>query len=67
MCNFTNAIFFWALLPETSKVPLEAMDTLWENAPWFVPTMESKDYLADLEQREMEISKKQSVTVDHKD
>lgn len=67
MCNSPNAVFFWALLPEAAKVPLGDMDTLWENAPWFVPTMESKDYLADLKQREMEISKKQSVTVDHKD
>lgn len=67
MCNFPNAVFFCTLLPETAKVPLEDMDTLWENAPWFVPTLESKDYLAGLKQREMEISKKQSVIVDHKD
>ncbi|KAF8538678.1 putative MFS sugar transporter [Trichophaea hybrida] len=45
VCNFTNAAFFWALLPETSKVPLEAMDRLWEKAPWFVPKMKREDYL----------------------
>jgi hypothetical protein len=61
VCNFTNAIFFWALLPETSKVPLEAMDNLWENAPWFVPTMRRKDYLAELEQHKEEIEEKQAT------
>ncbi|KAI5846552.1 MFS sugar transporter [Morchella snyderi] len=67
VCNFTNAIFFWALLPETAKVPLEAMDNLWENAPWFVPTMESKDYLGDLRERELEIDNKQAINIDHKE
>lgn len=42
------------------------MDNLWDNAPWFVPNMESKNYLADLEQREIEISEKQSAAVDRK-
>ncbi|KAI9734802.1 MAG: hypothetical protein M1818_006789 [Claussenomyces sp. TS43310] len=23
ICNFTNAVFFWAFLPETKKLPLE--------------------------------------------
>lgn len=55
ICNFTNAIFFWALLPETSKVPLESMDNLWESAPWFIPTMNRKDYLGELEHRTEEI------------
>ncbi|KAL7267813.1 hypothetical protein RUND412_009583 [Rhizina undulata] len=63
VCNFTNAIFFWALLPETSKVPLEEMDNLWENAPWFVPTMEGKDYLRDWEQRREEMDEKQAHAV----
>jgi len=53
VCNFTNAGFFWALLPETSKVPLEAMDSLWVEAPWFVPSMRRRDYLEELE-REVE-------------
>ncbi|RPB00986.1 putative MFS sugar transporter [Choiromyces venosus 120613-1] len=61
ICNITNAIFFWALLPETAKVPLEAMDKLWETAPWFVPTMERKNYLGDLERRENEIQEKHTV------
>lgn len=66
-CNFTNAVFFWALLPETAKVPLEAMDTLWDNAPWLVPTMESRNYLADPEQREAEISEEQSAGIHRKE
>lgn len=56
ICNLTNALFFWALLPETSKVPLEAMDNLWENAPWFVPTMRRKDYLAEWEDKKETIA-----------
>lgn len=40
VCNFTNAIFFWATLPETRKVPLEEMNELFEKAPLFVPGSE---------------------------
>ncbi|KAI5815028.1 putative MFS sugar transporter [Pyronema omphalodes] len=61
VCNFTNAVFFWALLPETSKVPLEAMDRLWENAPWFAPIMRRKDYLAELEREAEEVAEKQQT------
>ena len=35
ICNFTNAVFFWAFLPETKKVPLEQMGHLFEEAPLF--------------------------------
>ncbi|KAI5799947.1 putative MFS sugar transporter, partial [Geopyxis carbonaria] len=62
VCNFTNAIFFWALLPETSKVPLESMDKLWENAPWFAPSTQRKDYLGELEKVKEEIDHKQSTS-----
>ncbi|KAJ9634070.1 hypothetical protein H2199_009143 [Coniosporium tulheliwenetii] len=52
VCNFTNALFFWAILPETAKRPLEEMKYLFENAPLFVPTMERSDYEThDLERR----------------
>lgn len=37
ICNFTNALFFWAFLPETKKVPLEEMNYLFNHAPIFVP------------------------------
>lgn len=34
--NVTNALFFWAFLPETKKVPLEEMRGLFERMPVFV-------------------------------
>lgn len=35
-CNFTNAIFFWATLPETARLPLEDMNSLFNGSTWFV-------------------------------
>lgn len=37
VCNFTNAIFFWAFMPETKKLPLEEMNALFSSSSWFVP------------------------------
>jgi len=55
VCNFTNALFFYAVLPETKKLPLEEMNYLFTNAPWYVPGTDKKayqaDYLGDLEKR----------------
>lgn len=63
MCNITNAIFFWAVLPETAKRPLEEMNYLFTNAPWFVPTMRMADYEThDLERKAEELEHKQGVT-----
>ena len=42
--NFTNALFFWACLPETKKLPLEEMNRMFVEAPWFVPAMDAKKY-----------------------
>ncbi|KAL1601382.1 hypothetical protein SLS60_006294 [Paraconiothyrium brasiliense] len=36
ICNFTNAVFFWAVLPETAKRPLEEMNALFRGNTWFV-------------------------------
>ncbi|GAM36400.1 glucose transporter [Talaromyces pinophilus] len=36
VCNFANAIFFWAMLPETKQLPLEEMKKLFTESPWFV-------------------------------
>ena len=59
VCNFTNAVFFWAFLPETAKVPLEEMHYLFEKSPWFVPGINMADYRQhDLERREEEIRTK---------
>lgn len=50
VCNFTNAVFFWALLPETARRPLEEMNYLFSNAPWIVPGSDESTYIShDLE------------------
>ncbi|KAF4177960.1 hypothetical protein CNMCM8927_000582 [Aspergillus lentulus] len=36
VCNFTNAVFFWAMLPETKQLPLEEMRKLFAESPWFI-------------------------------
>jgi hypothetical protein len=57
VCNFTNAVFFWALLPETRKVPLEEMNDLFQNAPLFVAGKDMTRYRnPDLERRVADIS-----------
>lgn len=62
VCNFTNAIFFWAIQPETKKRPLEEMNYLFSNAPIFVPTMNMKDFEHyDLEARVEEVKEKGSI------
>lgn len=35
ICNFTNALFFWLLLPETSCRPLEEMNAIFHSS-WIV-------------------------------
>ena len=63
MCNFTNAVFFWAIQPETAKRPLEEMNYLFTNAPLFIPTMKMRDFEThDLEHRVAEVERKQSVS-----
>ncbi|KAI0074444.1 general substrate transporter [Panus rudis PR-1116 ss-1] len=37
ICGFTNALFFWAFLPETRGIPLEELDYYFEKVPLFVP------------------------------
>lgn len=62
ICNFTNALFFWAIQPETKKRPLEEMNYLFTNAPIFVPTMNIKDYEQhDLQNRVAEAERKGSI------
>ena len=62
VCNFTNAIFFWAIQPETAKRPLEEMNYLFTNAPIFVPTMNMRDFEQhDLENRVAEVERKGSI------
>ncbi|KAJ5420336.1 hypothetical protein N7465_002855 [Penicillium sp. CMV-2018d] len=52
ICNFTNALFFWLLLPETKRVPLEEMNQMFTNAPWIVPGTRKENYMThDLERK----------------
>ncbi|QDS73922.1 hypothetical protein FKW77_007696 [Venturia effusa] len=63
VCNFTNALFFWAFMPETAKRPLEEMTYLFTHAPWFVPTTNMREFdTHDLERRVEEAERKQGVT-----
>ncbi|KAF1954344.1 general substrate transporter [Byssothecium circinans] len=63
VCNFTNAAFFWAILPETAKRPLEEMKYLFTNAPFFVPGIKGNDYSPhDLERRVEEVEAKQGFS-----
>ncbi|KAJ5160448.1 uncharacterized protein N7482_007452 [Penicillium canariense] len=62
ICNFTNAVFFYFLLPETKQVPLEEMNYMFSNAPWFVPGSKKEDYLPhDLERKVEEQEVKQNA------
>ncbi|KAL2019954.1 hypothetical protein VTK56DRAFT_9046 [Thermocarpiscus australiensis] len=67
ICNFTNALFFWAFLPETAKRPLEEMNRLFTDAPLFVPTMDRSDWAGttDLEHRVEEVKAKQGAAAQH--
>lgn len=69
VCNFTNAVFFWLLLPETKKLPLEEMNFLFSNAPWIVPGSDPAAYTsglsADLERRAAEVREKAEDHAEH--
>jgi len=71
VCNFTNALFFWAILPETKKIPLEEMNYLFTHAPMWVPGTDEKqyraDYNADLERRAREIEEKGALGAVHEE
>lgn len=62
ICNFTNALFFWSVLPETKKVPLEEMNYMFTNAPWIVIGTSKEAYVThDLERKVEEQEGKQAV------
>jgi hypothetical protein len=67
VCNFTNAVFFWAFMPETAKRPLEEMNALFSGSSWFVPTMRREDFEThDLEHRLAENEQKEkAIAVEH--
>lgn len=49
--NFTNAVFFWAFMPETKKLPLEEMNGLFSSGSWFVPGTSRSRTKSELEVR----------------
>ncbi|KAF4337416.1 sugar transport STP1 [Fusarium beomiforme] len=63
VCNFTNALYFWAILPETANRPLEEMRYLFTEAPLFVPMMDQAKFTAgqDLERRVEQVEQKQEL------
>jgi hypothetical protein len=69
ICNFTNALFFYLVLPETKGLPLEEMNYLFTNAPFIVPGTDENAYKAnyaeDLERRALEIQEKHSAVEHH--
>lgn len=73
ICNFTNAIFFWLVLPETKKIPLEEMNNLFSNSHWIVLGNDRESYKAymaeDIERRAQEIREKEGdeIGINHND
>ncbi|KAK6076112.1 sugar transport protein [Seiridium cupressi] len=69
VCNFTNAIFFWLILPETKQLPLEEMNALFTNAPWIIVGVDKSTYTSglgeDLERRTAEVREKGTVGEHH--
>ncbi|CAG7922055.1 unnamed protein product [Penicillium olsonii] len=62
ICNFTNALFFWLLLPETKQVPLEEMNQIFTNSPWIVLGTRTEQYMThDLERKVEEREVKQTT------
>ncbi|KAJ5460569.1 uncharacterized protein N7458_002121 [Penicillium daleae] len=58
ICNVTNAIFFWAFLPETKGIPLEEMNRLFKETGWFVPAHKGKRQTTELAVTQKEIEEK---------
>ena len=71
ICNFTNALFFYLLLPETTRLPLEEMNYSFTNAPWIIPSTDKQAYNAnyakDLKMRAHEIDEKNAAVGQHEE
>lgn len=65
ICNFTNAVFFWAFLPETAKRPLEEMNYLFTESPWFVPGFKQEEYARHDLERKVEMYEQKGTQVEH--
>ncbi|KAI0760348.1 general substrate transporter [Fomes fomentarius] len=53
ICGFSNALYFWAFLPETKGIPLEELDAYFNTVPIFIPS--AKVYVPDATTREEEL------------
>ncbi|EGV65590.1 hypothetical protein PSN45_003629 [Yamadazyma tenuis] len=52
VCCASNAVFFWAFMPETRRVPLELSDEYWREAPYFIPGWRpTRNYDEDLKEK----------------
>ncbi|KFY29244.1 hypothetical protein V491_00123 [Pseudogymnoascus sp. VKM F-3775] len=55
VCNFSNALFFWAFMPETKLLPLEEMNALFSSTSWFVPGTNMRNSITELDARVEEV------------
>lgn len=71
--NFTNALFFYFMLPETAKKPLEEMNYLFSNTPWIVVGQGKKQrvdeayHTNDLEAKLEAYEQKRDTSVSHQE
>lgn len=65
ICNITNALFFWAFMPETKGRPLEEMNKLFSSTNWFVPTTKRSATVSDLVVLERAVDEKRTASVHH--
>lgn len=63
ICNFTNALFFWAFLPETARRPLEEMSVLFSSTSWFVPSRDGRSVRSELLNKENDLGKGTPTTL----
>lgn len=63
VCNFTNALFFYLVLPETKRVPLEQMSSVVfaPDAPWIVVGSRYKNFRAAAAEAARDVEKKKEV------
>lgn len=66
VCNFTNAIFFWAFMPETKQLPLEEMNHLFSHTSWFVPGTSKRPSTTELDAR-LEQARHEKGDIVHED
>ncbi len=61
--SITNAVTFWAILPETKGRRLEEMEQLWKTSKWFVPAHPPRSLDANETERQMRDGKVQAGVV----